>query len=34
VTEAGFVERLVQLDAEAVHVLDAHAENVRKFWLL
>jgi hypothetical protein len=28
VTEAGLVERLVQLDAEDVHLLDAHAENV------
>jgi hypothetical protein len=25
VTEAGFVKRLVQLDAEDVHLLDAHA---------
>jgi hypothetical protein len=25
VTEAGFVERLVQLDAEDVHLLDAQA---------
>jgi hypothetical protein len=31
VTEAGFVERLVQLDAEDVHLLDAHAENIRRF---
>jgi hypothetical protein len=28
-TEAGFVEGLVQLDAEDVHLLDAHARNIR-----
>src|ERR687886_1792970 len=31
-TEAGFVERLVQPDAEDVHLLDAHASNIRRLW--
>jgi hypothetical protein len=30
VTEAGFVERLVQVDAEDVHLPDAHASNTRR----
>ena len=31
-TKAGFVERLVQLNAEEVQLLDAHSENPGRLW--